>query len=71
MNDRSHFGVRVEGAKYGVRFGPTLAIAISYGNHHSLLWAIVDGLLARIYVIYFGLFRSSPRRRAAAFPFDG
>ena len=57
MNDRRHCGVRVEGAKYGVSFGSALAIAVSYGNDHSLLWAIVDGLLGWIYVIYFALFR--------------
>jgi len=57
MNDRRYYGVRVEGAKYGVGSGSASAIAVSYGNDHSLLWAIVDGLLGWIYVIYFALFR--------------
>ena len=29
----------VEGAKYGISFGTALAIAISYTNNHSVLWA--------------------------------
>jgi hypothetical protein len=52
------FGFRVESAKYGVGFGSALAIAISYTSNHSILWAIIDGILGWIYVIYFALFRS-------------
>ena len=33
----------VEGAKYGISFGTALAIAISYVNNHSILWAIITG----------------------------
>jgi hypothetical protein len=51
-------GVRIEGAKYGVGFGSALAIAISYVNNHSILWAIIDGVFGWLYVIYFALFRS-------------
>ena len=29
----------VEGARYGISFGTALAIAISYTNSHSVLWA--------------------------------
>ena len=58
MNGNRYYGVRVEGAKYGVGFGSALAIAISYVNNHSILWAIIDGLLGWIYVVYFALFRS-------------
>ncbi|HXQ40457.1 MAG TPA: hypothetical protein VN821_04255 [Candidatus Udaeobacter sp.] len=56
MNGR-FYAVRVEGAKYGVGFGSALAIAISYSANHSILWAIIDGLLSWIYVLYFALFR--------------
>jgi len=56
MNGR-FYAVRVEGAKYGVGFGSALAIAISYSANHSILWAIFDGLLSWIYVLYFALFR--------------
>jgi len=58
MNGRGSYSVRVEGAKYGASFGSALAIAISYGNNHSVVWAIIDGILSWIYVIYFLLFRS-------------
>ena len=58
MNGRQSYSVRVEGAKYGASFGSALAIAISYDNNHSIVWAIVDGILSWIYVIFFLLFRS-------------
>jgi len=53
-----YYNVRVEGAKYGIGFGSALAIAISYANNHSIVWAIIDGVLSWLYVIYFALFRS-------------
>ena len=52
MNGRN-YGIRIESAKYGASFGSALAIAISYGNNHSVLWAIIDGILSWIYVVYF------------------
>jgi hypothetical protein len=58
MPQSRYYGVRVEGAKYGVGFGSALAMAISYSNNHSILWAIIDGLLGWLYVIFFALFRS-------------
>jgi hypothetical protein len=58
MNGNRYYGVRVEGAKYGVGFGSALAIAISYTANHSILWAIIHGILGWVYVIYFALFRS-------------
>jgi hypothetical protein len=58
MNENRYYGIRVEGAKYGVGFGSNLAIVISYANNHSILWAIIDGILGWLYVIYFALFRS-------------
>jgi hypothetical protein len=42
-----------EGAKYGIGFGTALAIAISYENNHSILWAIIHGFFSLLYVIYF------------------
>jgi len=33
MPESRYYGVRVEGAKYGVGFGSALAIAISLGHH--------------------------------------
>ena len=59
MNGWDHgYRIRVESAKYGVSFGSALAMAISYSNNHSVLWAIIDGLLSWLYVIFFVLFRS-------------
>ena len=57
MNGSRYYGVRVEGAKFGVGFGSALAIAISYSDNHSILWAIIDGILGWLYVVYFALFR--------------
>ena len=53
MNGNRYYGVRVEGAKYGVGFGSALAIAISYTNNHSILWAIIHGIFGWLYVIYY------------------
>lgn len=58
MNGQRSYRVRVEGAKYGASFGSALAIAISYDNNHSVVWAIIDGILSWIYVIFFLLFRA-------------
>lgn len=57
MNGNRYYGVRVASAKYGVGFGSALAIAISYTNNHSILWAIIHGILGWLYVIYVALFR--------------
>ena len=56
MNGNRHYVARVEGAKYGVGFGSALAMAISYANHHSILWAIIHGIFGWLYVIYVALF---------------
>jgi hypothetical protein len=57
MNGNRYYGVRVEGAKYGVGFGSALAIAISYADNHSILWAIIHSILVWLYVIFVALFR--------------
>jgi hypothetical protein len=57
MADGRYYGVRVESAKYGVGFGSALAMAISYNHNQSILWAIIDGILGWIYVVFFALFR--------------
>ncbi len=58
MNGRRTYSIRVEGAKYGASFGTALAIAISYTTNHSILWAIIHGILSWVYVVYFALFRA-------------
>jgi hypothetical protein len=56
MNGWRRYSVRLEGAKYGASFGSALAMAISYNTNHSVLWAIIHGILSWIYVVYFALF---------------
>jgi hypothetical protein len=46
-----------EAAKAGITFGTALAIAISWSHNHSILWAIVHGLLSWLYVVYYALSR--------------
>lgn len=41
--------------KAGIGFGTALAIAISYAHNHSILWAIVHGILSWLFVIYAAL----------------
>jgi len=40
----------------GIGFGTALAITISYTRNHSILWAIVHGILGWLYVIWSALF---------------
>jgi hypothetical protein len=47
----------VDVAKHGISFGSALAIAISWHQHQSLLWAIIHGLLSWVYVVYYALVR--------------
>lgn len=44
-------------ARAGASFGSALAIAISWSQHHSILWAIVHGFFSWFYVIYYALTR--------------
>ena len=39
--------------KTGISFGSALAMIISYTAYKSIGWAIVDGVLSWIYVIYY------------------
>lgn len=68
MNGNRYYGVRVEGAKYGVGFGSALAIAISYTNNHSILWAIIHGILGWLYVVYVALFGLTTNARGPGRP---
>ena len=55
MNGNRYYGVRVEGAKYGVGFGSALAIARqpldTLGNHPRHFWLAVRDLLCAVPVI--------------------
>ena len=48
-----------EVVKSGVGFGSALAIAISWSQNQSILWAIFHGILSWLYVIYYALTRNS------------
>jgi len=50
---------RVEAARAGITFGTALAIAISWSQNHSILWAIIHGILSWLYVIYYAITRTS------------
>lgn len=41
----------------GMGFGCALAMAISYVENHSILWAIFHGFFGWFYVIYFAIFK--------------
>jgi hypothetical protein len=63
----------VEGAKYGISFGTALAIAISYVNNHSILWAIIHGFFSWLYssISLWSNRRKRPYGRPRARPFVG
>ncbi|MEI6486668.1 MAG: hypothetical protein WCO11_10425 [Sphingomonadales bacterium] len=46
-----------EVVRTGISFGSALAIAISWSQNHSLLWAIIHGILSWLYVVYYALTR--------------
>lgn len=39
--------------KSGISFGSCLAMIISYTTYHSIIWAIIHGIMGWIYVIYY------------------
>ena len=41
----------------GISFGSALAIAISWSEHRSIVWAVVHGFLSWIYVVYYAITR--------------
>ena len=45
----------VDVTRHGIGFGCSLAIVISYVHNHSIIWAIIDGLLSWFYVIFSAL----------------
>lgn len=47
--------VKMTSVRAGISFGTALAIAISWSTNHSILWAILHGLLSWFYVIYYAI----------------
>ena len=50
-------GRTIQVAKAGASFGSALAITISWSEHHSILWACVQGFFSWFYVVWYGLTR--------------
>ena len=46
-----------EAAKAGIGLGSAIAVAISWTQNQSILWAIFHGFISWIYVIYYALTR--------------
>ena len=44
-------------AKHGITFGSALAIAISWSQHQSIIWAVIHGFFSWFYVIYYAITR--------------
>ncbi|MEN8236953.1 MAG: hypothetical protein ABFQ95_05365 [Pseudomonadota bacterium] len=44
--------------RFGISFGTALAIAISFNQNRSVLWAIIHGFFSWLYVIYYLLFKT-------------
>jgi hypothetical protein len=57
QREEAGMSVGKESVKAGISFGSALAIVISWSQNHSILWAIVHGILSWFYVIYFALTR--------------
>ena len=38
---------------FGLGIGMVLAVVISWTHWHSIIWAIIDGALGWLYVVYF------------------
>jgi hypothetical protein len=55
QQQRPYVNQSVRVAKAGASFGSALAIAISWSEHHSILWAIVQGFLSWVYVVYYAV----------------
>jgi hypothetical protein len=41
--------------KDGWKFGVMLAMVLSWSAHHSIAWAIVQGLAGWVYVVYYAV----------------
>ena len=48
---------RTYAAKAGISLGSALAVAISWSVNKSIVWAVIDGVLSWLYVLYYALTR--------------
>lgn len=44
-------------AQAGIGLGSAIAVAISWSQHQSILWAIIQGFFGWFYVIYYAFTR--------------
>ena len=44
-------------AQAGIGLGSAIAVAISWSQHESILWAIIQGFFGWFYVIYYAFTR--------------
>ena len=49
--------VRTDAARAGIGLGSAIAVAISWSQHQSILWAILQGFFGWFYVVYYALTR--------------
>lgn len=47
----------------GIGLGSVIAVVCSWKRNHSILWAIVAGILSWIYVVYFVITRKPGERK--------
>ena len=50
-------GARDTATQAGIGLGSAIAVAISWGLHQSIIWAIIHGFFGWFYVIYYALTR--------------
>ncbi len=50
-------GARDTATQAGIGLGSAIAVAISWGLHQSILWAIIHGFFGWFYVIYYAFTR--------------
>lgn len=55
-NEKGRDGKK-DAVRSGITFGSALAIAISWSQHQSIVWACIHGVFSWFYVIYFALTR--------------
>ncbi|MDG5746901.1 hypothetical protein P8Q88_01810 [Qipengyuania sp. XHP0207] len=49
--------VRTDAARAGIGLGSAIAVAISWSQHQSILWAILQGFFGWFYVVYYAFTR--------------
>ena len=52
----SAMAVKYEVIRQGASLGSVLAVVLSYSHNHSILWAIIHGIMSWFYVVFAALF---------------